>query len=42
MKNIDLMEKYLGVLDDKNYNEKTLRILSNLVDVNKDGYIKLF
>lgn len=38
MKNIDLMEKYLGVLDDKNYNEKTLRILSNLVDVNKDGY----
>lgn len=39
MKSEDLIQKYLGLLSTTNYNEKTLKILSNLADINKDGYI---
>jgi solute carrier family 25 aspartate/glutamate transporter 12/13 len=39
MKSEDLIQKYLGLLSTTDFNEKTLRILANLVDINKDGYI---
>jgi hypothetical protein len=42
MKSEDLIQKYLGLLSEKDYNEKTLKIFSNLVDINKDGYVFLF
>ena len=37
MKSEDLIQKYLGLLSTKDYNEKTLKILANLADINKDG-----
>jgi hypothetical protein len=37
IKSEDLILKYLGLLSDKDYNEKTLKIFANLVDLNKDG-----
>lgn len=39
MKSSDFLQKYLGLIDEKDFDEKTLKILSNLIDVNKDGYI---
>ena len=39
MKSEDLIQKYLGLLSSTNYNEKTLKILANLADINKDGFI---
>lgn len=35
----DLIQKYFGLMSEKDNNEKTLKILANLVDMNKDGYI---
>lgn len=37
MKSGEFLSKYLGLLDEKDVDEKTLKILSNLVDLNKDG-----
>ena len=39
IKSEDFIQKYLGLLSEKDTNEKTLKILSNLVDLNKDGYL---
>lgn len=39
MKSGEFLSKYLGLLDEKDVDEKTLKILSNLVDLNKDGYV---
>jgi hypothetical protein len=33
----DLIQKFLGLMSEDNYNEKTLEILANSVDLNKDG-----
>jgi hypothetical protein len=38
IKTEDLITKYLGLMSEKNYNEKSLQIVANLVDLNKDGY----
>lgn len=35
----DLIQKYLGLLSEKDCNEKSLKILANLVDLNKDGFV---
>jgi len=35
----DLIQKFLGLMSEDNYNEKTLEILANSVDLNKDGYV---
>ena len=40
MKSEDLIQKYLGLLSTTNYNEKTLKILANLADINKDGLVR--
>lgn len=42
IKSEDFIQKYLGLLSEKDANEKTLKILANLVDVNKDGYVNYF
>ena len=39
MKSYDLIQKYLGLMSDKNFNEKTLKILANLADLDKNGFI---
>ena len=39
MKSEDLIQNYLGLISSTNYNEKTLKILSNLADINKDGLV---
>ncbi|CAF0768277.1 unnamed protein product [Brachionus calyciflorus] len=39
IKSEDFIQKYLGLLSEKDSNEKTLKILANLADLNKDGYI---
>lgn len=37
MKSVDFLHKFLGLIDEKDYDEKTIKILSNLIDLNKDG-----
>ncbi len=39
IKSEDLIQKYLGLMSETNFNEKTLKILANSVDLNKDGYV---
>lgn len=35
----DLIQKYLGLMSENDFNEKTLKILANCVDLNKDGLV---
>lgn len=37
MKAEELIQKYLGLMSEKDYNETTLKILADCVDLNKDG-----
>ncbi len=37
IKATDLIQKYLGVMSEKNVDEESLKILANAVDLNKDG-----
>jgi Ca2+-binding EF-hand superfamily protein len=39
IKSEDLVQKYLGLLAENDFDEQTLKILANSVDLNKDGYI---
>ena len=39
IKSEDLVQKYLGLLAENDFDEQTLKILANSVDLNKDGYV---
>lgn len=39
IKTEDFIQKYLGLMSEKDYNPKTLKILANAVDLDKNGYI---
>ena len=35
----DFVTRYLGLIPKDNYNEKTVRLLGNVVDTTKDGFV---
>lgn len=39
MKTEDFIQKYLGLMSEKDYNPNTLRLLANAIDLDKNGYI---
>ena len=38
IKSEDLIQKYIGLMSENEYNKSSLKIISNIVDLNKDGY----
>ena len=41
IKTEDFIQKFLGLMSEKDYNPETLRILANAVDLDKNGYVNL-
>lgn len=39
MKSTDLITKYFGILNTKDHNPKTIKLLAGIIDTSKDGYI---
>ena len=38
IRSVDFVQVFLGLLNDKDVNQSTLKIFADLVDLNKDGY----